>query len=370
MTRLVDPLVRWAQRLASAVHRRPKLALALALVLLAGGALLAVACDASGPSSQGEQAACPAVEYEPHAVLAIPADGDIADPHVIRVDCVWYLYATNDQEGLDVWLAEDLRDWRHGGRVWEPRPGTWAAERAAVWAPHVEVTGDGYYLYYTAALRIGVAWAASPLGPFEDVHDHPFVGGGHGGIGDGVYDAGHPLDFDEYAIDAFVLATSDGSLTFYFAAYDPLSRILAVPMADYATLAADEAPQEVLRPDTTTWEGVIVEAPWVVEHEGRFHLMYSGSVANPPDYAMGAAVGDSPHGPFGRYPGNPLLQRHDAAAFYGPGHHSLVAGAADGERLLFYHTQSRDERGHDRRIRYVPVVFGEAGRIELAVPPP
>ena len=36
MSRLVDPIERWARRLASAVHRRPKLALVLALVLLAG----------------------------------------------------------------------------------------------------------------------------------------------------------------------------------------------------------------------------------------------------------------------------------------------------------------------------------------------
>jgi beta-xylosidase len=297
---------------------------------------------------------------------------------LIRVDGAWFLYATQTKRDLHVWVSDDLAHWRREGPVWQPMPGAWNAAHQ-VWAPHVEATPDGYFMYYTADMKIGVARADSPTGPFVDVLDAPLVGGGHGGVGDGVYlyektgdeydkTAAFLLDYQEYAIDAFVLARPGNQRLLYFSAYTPLSTIHAVPMKDWTALE-DVAPAPVLAPDPATWEGVVCEGVFVLEHGGRFHLMYSGNGADTIDYGVGVAVADSPLGPFERYAENPILHASPAASFLGPGHHGIVEGAS-GDLLMFYHSKVSDAKGFDRRIRYAPVAFDGMGRIGLDVPQP
>jgi beta-xylosidase len=38
------------------------------------------------------------------------------------------------------------------------------------------------------------------------------------------------------------------------------------------------APVELLRNDPGSWEGGVVEAPWLVHHDGAYYLFYSGNV--------------------------------------------------------------------------------------------
>lgn len=341
--------------------------------------ILALGC---GPDEDNQQAP-PDINYAPHVVLDLETvtdvDGapDIADPHVIKVGPVWYLYATQTKKDLHVWWSDDLETWHRQGPVWTPTPGTWN-DQGQVWAPHVEASDQGYYLYYTADMEIGVAHSSTPTGPFTEVHGHPFVGGGFGGIGDGQYDydpgdgeydhtAAFIMDHEEKAIDAFLL-NHGGTLTFYFSAYTPLSVIQAVGMKDMVTLE-DQAPTVLLESDVTGWEGFVAEGVWVVEHEGRFHLMYSGNGANQPAYAVGVAVGDDPLGPFVKYDENPILHQNPDAGFFGPGHHSMAPGAFD-DRLMFYHTKVSAEPAFDRRIRYVPMEFDDSGHIRTSVAQP
>ncbi|MBM4396680.1 MAG: family 43 glycosylhydrolase [Deltaproteobacteria bacterium] len=341
--------------------------------------LLLVACGCGG--AEGEPSRPGA--YAPHAVLGletvVDADGarDIADPHVVRHGGTWYLYATQTKRDLHVWTSDDLATWTRHGPVWRPTPGTWNA-RGQVWAPHVERMGDEWLMYYTAGLMIGVARASSPLGPFEEVHDHPLIGGGHGGVGDGVFESGPPddpaewqaaflLDFPEMAIDAFLLRASNGSLWMYFSAYLPVSAIHVVPMADPVTVAPGAVPARLLVPEG--WEGLVTEAAFVVERGGRFHLTYSGNAADTAGYAVGGAAATAPDGPFERYAENPILFGDAAAGFFGPGHHGLCEGAF-GDVLMFYHTKVSAAKGFDRRIRYVPVAFDADGLLRLSVPAP
>lgn len=339
---------------------------------MAGVILLLFACG----DDVGTKAVDP-IQYAPHSVLSIPTvidiDGhpDIADPHVIKVDDVWYLYATQTKTDFEVWTSSDLQRWENSGVIWSPTKGSWNVGGQA-WAPHVEATDEGYYLYYTANKQIGLAHSDSPLGPFKELFEHPFVGGGYGDVGDGDFpyaDSSTPdLDFDEFAIDAFVLEAGDGELYFYFCAYTPLSNIYVLPMVDYRTLEKTQK-THLLEPEIHGWEGLIVEGAWVVEHNGKTHLMYSGNFADGPDYGIGVAVAAHPTGPFSRYPSNPILHRSEAEGYWGPGHHGLVEGAFD-DTLMFYHTKTSAEKGFDRRIRYVPVSFGGDGLIGLDVPQP
>ncbi|MCA9771034.1 MAG: family 43 glycosylhydrolase [Myxococcales bacterium] len=341
------------------------------ILIAAASAAVAIGCDASGP---GRSFATPIV-YEPNTVLDIPTivdvDGspDIADPHVIKIGGTWYLYATQAKSNLEVWTSTDLKHWTNAGVVWTSTPGTWNAKGQA-WAPHVEPVDGGFYLYYTAHMRIGVAWSASPLGPFEEILDHPLVGDGFGGHGDGrLFFDGTPLealDFDDFAIDAFLLQVSDGSLVLYFTGYTPLSVTYAVPMTDFTTVAG-VAPRVVLQPELFTWEGLGMEGTWVIERDGRFYNMYSANFAITQDYGLGVAVSDSPFGPFERQADNPVLRKVPELDFWGPGHHGVAPGAF-GDLLVFYHTKVMPEPGYDRRIRYTTMRFDEGGAIRIDGP--
>ncbi len=147
----------------------------------------------------------------------------VADPDILKVGDSWYLYATTSTEdGFEAWSSDDLFSWTYEGFVWTPTPGSWN-DHGAYWAPDLYQSANGIYLYYTAGNKIGVARADTPLGPFVEVLDHPLIGNGYGGVGDGQF-WGTPtdpiplLDSDEHAIDAFLFEASDGSLTLYFSA--------------------------------------------------------------------------------------------------------------------------------------------------------
>lgn len=341
-----------------------------ARVALLIGALSSGGCGSSDTTE-------PVITYQPYTEIALhrpdaPAEiVAVADPHVIQVDHRWYLYGTSSDEGYECWSSGDLADWRYEGLVWRPVPGSWN-DQGHFWAPHVQATRDGYYLYYSANLRIGVARAESPTGPFQEILAVPLVGDGMGGVGDGrrpfTGSALWFLDFDELAIDAAVFEGRDGSLTLYFSRNVPWSVIQAMPMEDYATLAQAE-PKTVLDASLLGWEGLVREGPFVIEHQGQLHLMYSGNFYWSPSYAIGDAVGTSPLGPFVRRDDDPILASTPSGVLIGPGHHSVVAGAHD-DLLVFFHTKISPESGDERRVRYAPISFDAEGRIRLDVPPP
>ncbi len=307
------------------------------------------------------------IEYAFHQVLPIPENGNLADPCVLLVDGVWYLYGTHHQtRGFEVWYSEDLTTWEQGDTIWSPTQ-PWQTEDSicGMWAPHVEYTGDAFYLYYTANCRIGVARSDSPLGPFVDLYDHPLIGNGYGGVGDGELVGEMTRDWDDLAIDAFLLQASDGSLVIYYTGFTPLSTIYAQRMSDFET-TSDE-PVLLLEPEVSGWEGLVREGAWVLERDGLFHLMYSGNIYETLDYAIGVATASDPLGPFTRDERNPILQSHVETGIYGPGHHSVAPGAY-GDQLIFYHTKVAPEDGEERLVRYGPLWFDDDGKIQVEQP--
>ncbi|MEZ5380973.1 MAG: glycoside hydrolase family 43 protein [Microthrixaceae bacterium] len=311
--------------------------------------------------------------YEPYTYLDLrDSDGNpalVADPSVIKVGSTWYLYPTHDVgRGFEVWTSDDLKSWTNRGFVWTPTPGSWNDE-GKFWAPEIiEINGE-YWMYYTANERIGVAKASSPLGPFVDALDHPLMGAGYGGVGDGNYTdpPGLLANNEEKAIDAFVLETSSGELFFYATNYNPIAEIVVMPMDDPVTLRGK--PTTALGVDTSGWEVFVREAPVVFERNGIVHLMYSGQGAESPCYSVGDATSTSPLGPFTRRVDNPILRQSPDDGFFGPGHHGVVEGA-NGDLLAFFHTKLSDEFSYDRRIRYAPMLFDSAGDVTFDPAPP
>lgn len=263
-----------------------------------------------------------------------------ADPHVIRHDGMYYLYPTWDGKGYNVFTSPDLVNWTRKEKCF-------TAPQGGAWAPDVfhNARGDGkFYLYYTVdgpgkSKQIGVAVADGPLGPFVD-----------GGV------------LFTKAIDAHMFQDDDGALYLYYVEINsPGNRIHVQPMAD-PTRKKDTPPVLVIEP-TEPWEraqGWITEGPWMLKRNGLCHLMYSGSGADGPDYAIGYATAASPLGPFKKHPGNPIAKR--GGGVFGPGHHCVVEGP-NGGLWMVYHQKADAGINWRRFLAVDPLWFDADGVI-------
>lgn len=260
--------------------------------------------------------------------------GNLADPAVIRHEGRYYLYATGEvrgDNGTRVFTSPDLVNWERGPVVFQPG-------EPHVWAPDVWRDPDSglFYLYYTVNQTVGVAKAEGPLGPFRAVRK-----------------------FFDRAIDAHLLRDDDGRLYLYYVQL-PGFRISVQPMASPTEPAGES--RVILQPESE-WErraGHVTEGPWMIRHGGRYYLIYSGSGADTPDYAVGYAVAEHPLGPFTRASENPIVHRSEG--LYGPGHGCAIQDDA-GAWWHIYHQKRNDRVEWDRFICLDPLWFDEQGRL-------
>ncbi len=269
-------------------------------------------------------------------------DREMADPFVLRVDDKYYLYATTDTKGYEVFVSGDLVHWQRKGRAFEdPRGGAWAPE------VFHHRRGDGkFYLYYTDNMpgkhgpldkQIGVAISDSPLGPFKDQRVLATA-----------------------SIDAHLFQDDDGSLCLYYVELAGGFKIIAQPMAD--PMRKQGEPTIVIRP-TEPWEkcsGEVTEGPFMLKHKGTYYLTYSGTGADSPDYGIGYATSQSRTGPFEKHAGNPIARR--GGQVLGPGHHCVVAGP-NGRLWLVYHQKWNADRSFHRFLAIDPLWFDQNGVI-------
>jgi len=305
--------------------------LAAALIL----ALAAVPATGAEPGTAGTRP--PARTYR----NPLLPDREMADPFVLRVDGKYYLYATTDSRGYEVFVSDDLVHWERKARAFtDPRGGAWAPE------VFHNKRGDGkFYLYYTDNMpsekrgemhkQVGVAMSDSPLGPFTDK---------------GV--------LAPESIDAHLFQEDDGSLCLYYVELAGGFKIIAQPMAD--PMHKQGEPRIVIRP-TEPWEkrsGEVTEGPFMLKHKGTYYLTYSGTGADSPDYGIGYATSKSPTGPFEKYAGNPIA--HRGGQVLGPGHHCVVPGP-DGRLWLVYHQKWNADRSFHRFLAIDPIWFDRHG---------
>ena len=277
---------------------------------------------------------------------------DLADPTVIRFEGRYYLYPTDEAGGalgFDAYLSDDLVHWTQGPRVFfHPGPNVWAPE------VYHDPEADLFYLYYSSNMRIGVAVADNPLGPFVD-------------RGILIRDA----------IDANLFRDDDGRLYLYYAYAPPvyvrrLTGLLRVQRMA-TPLETDGDPINLLY--SGNWErflGIIgiIEGPWMLKRNGIYYLMYSGNATSSVDYAIGYATASSPLGPFTKYAGNPVVYK--GGGILGPGHNSVVE-APDGSLVIVYHQKSTPSfrwwRFGDRMVCVDSISFDEAGNLRITPTP-
>ncbi len=260
---------------------------------------------------------------------------NLADPSVLLHDGTYYLYATGDVDGDNgyrVHTSRNLVNWERGPVVFQPgQPHVWAPD---VWR---DPQSGRFYLYYTADQTIGVAEADGPSGPFS--------------IRRKLFDA---------SIDAHLFRDDDGSLYLLYVQF-PGFRIVVQPMAN--PTEPKGLPTEILHPESD-WEtrnGHVTEGPWMIKHGSLYYLLYSGSGADTPDYAVGYATATSPTGPFTRADHNPIL--HRAEGLFGPGHGCAVRDGR-GDWWFVYHQKRNERRQWDRFICIDRLQFDEQGRLD------
>ncbi len=251
---------------------------------------------------------------------------DCPDPGVMQVEeggrAVYYMACTGGP--FTIFRSRDLVRWVSTGKSIIPSgKAPWSANGGRNWAPELHKVGAKYVAYFTAVnggdkLAIGAAWADAPAGPYT-VTAAPLVDDPTPGVIDATY-------FRDDDGKHYLYWKLDGNQT---GGRTPIYvRELA---ADGLSFAPGSTRATVLNNDAATWEGGVVEAPWVIKHAGSYFMFYSGNVYDQ-RYRTGVARASSPKGPFTKK-GAPILVNN--SKFLGPGHGSVVQ--AHGNDFFVYH---------------------------------
>jgi GH43 family beta-xylosidase len=259
-------------------------------------------------------------------------DVNCPDPGVIAVGDAFYAICTGGHFGIR--RSYDLVRWEDTGAVVLPdgKP-AWAANGGRNWAPEMHRVGDRFVVYYTSVnganvLSIGATSSDSPTGPFVD--------------------RGSPLVEDaQGVIDASYIRDTDGA---HYLLYKIDGNAHGAPTPIYLRRLADDGlsfaegsePVELIRNNSATWEGGVVEAPWIIVEDGTYYLFYSGNVYDG-RYRTGVARASSITGPYEKH-GDPILANDDA--WVGPGHGSVVR-VGDLPYFVYHAWHNNGSGGHD-----------------------
>ncbi|MFI6706420.1 family 43 glycosylhydrolase [Nonomuraea sp. NPDC050478] len=232
-----------------------------------------------------------------------------------------------------------------------------------MWAPHLEMVGSRWYLYYSVEQgslprRTHVAESAGsdPMGPYT------------------VRGVVNLMPDNGWAIDASLLKL-DGNLYMTFSAFasDGLQSLFIAPMSNPWTASAFG--RRISAP-TLDWErqnGAVNEGSFALQRGGRTFLTYSASHCNGPNYKLGMLEyrgGDPLSAASWTKFASPIFQRNDANGVYGPGHHSFFTSPDGTETWIAYHANSSSSQGcgTTRTTRVQKISWNADGTPDLGVP--
>ena len=291
---------------------------------------------------------------------------DIGDPYVLNVKGTYYLYATSNFNGFYCWKSDNLSDWSEPHICYEATDKSFG--NSCFWAPEVYEFNGKYYMYYTAqwkihqeeALRIGVAVANRPEGPFVDVLEGtPMFDFGYGALDahilkDGVHNY---MYYSRAGADHYVNGAKESDVYVVELGND----LISVKGQGVLILSPEQEWERAKEPENQYWN----EGPFVLKYQGKYHMMYSANFYASKYYSIGGAVAESPMGPFIKYENNPILVTNHAIS--GPGHNSVVM-TATGDYYCVYHAHTDYDRpSGDRQVYITPLDFVD-GKICLKHP--
>ena len=253
----------------------------------------------------------------------IPSDAP--DPGVMFHDNRYYQVNTggDTNHAYPLRISSDLKTWNWSGYAFTPGNGpTWALNN--FWAPELHKVGGKFHIYYSARQRenqqyaIGVGVSDTPEGPYKDI-GHPLVTKN----GMGLIDASYFKDSDG---KHYVLWKEDGNAV-------GVRTPIYIQELDANGTSVVGTPTEILS-NTLSWEGALVEGPWLIKRGKYYYLFYSGNGYADARYALGVARATAIRGPYTKY-GNPIIKAQ--GYFQGPGHGSVLQ-TPSGEWIHVYHS--------------------------------
>lgn len=260
---------------------------------------------------------------------------DIGDPYVLSANGEYFTFATGGSIGFNVWRSDDLSAFSKSKAL---KKVSWAS--GDYWAPEVYRWQDHYVMFFTArqkstgSLRMGVALADEPQGPYQDPLGAPLFDFGYAAI-DGTLvlgDDGTP----------YMIYSRDCSQNIVDGRHE--SHLYGVQLADDLLSTVGE-PVLLTQPDTE-WEYASGDYRWnegpaVLKHDGRYYLFYSSNGYAMKEYSVGVAVADHPLGPYIKQENNPILtyvEQDGDVIISGPGHNSFFT--VGDELFTSYHTHT------------------------------
>lgn len=290
--------------------------------------------------------------------------GYFADPDILYSEKTgkYYLYPTSDGylnwsgTTFRVFSSENLTDWTDEGVILDlPRDVPWGPRNA--WAPAIEEirVGDDfrYFLYFTAAGRIGVAVSDSPTGPFRD-SGQPLIDWKPAGV-----TGGQEIDPD------VVRDPASGKHYLYWG-----NGYLAVAELKPDLLGLDRETVRVLTPDSTYREGTAVFC-----RNGTWYFLWSEDDTRSENYRVRYGTASSPTGPIEVPADNLILEKSPADGILATGHNSVLQIPGRDEWYIVYHRFSYPDgvllgqaAGYHREVGIDRLQFERDGKIRKAVP--
>ena len=276
------------------------------------------------PTSALSTLATPSMTPGPKPPYTNPVVGfDCPDPGVVATDedaSPWAMVCTGGS--FPIRGSRDLVRWADTAAAILPagKP-SWAANGFRNWAPELHRVGGDLVAYYTSvnandSLCIGTATSATLAGPWLEgpapLVEHFF----------GVIDATWVTDGGQ----GYLVFKIDGN-----AVGQPTPIFARALTADGLGFVPGSEAVELLVNDPASWEGGVVEAPWIVWRDGQWLLFYSGNVYDH-RYRTGVARSASLLGPYEKH-GAPILTNNER--WVGPGHGSVVT--VSGIDYFVYH---------------------------------
>ena len=289
---------------------------------------------------------------------------NIGDPVVLDEGDHYVMYCSDyDVEGVLCRTSTDLANWEIASMALDGKD-TWS--KLSFWAPEVLKYKGKYYMHYTGRrtsdrqLRIGVAVADKPEGPFVDAHNGPMFDFGYACIDGHVFIDDDDQAYLYYSRDCSNNPIGDYKVSQIYAV--KLSEDLLNVISDPVLITTPDKPYDMLSAYDRMWN----EGPYVMKHEGEYYLTYSANFYASKDYCICLAKAKHPLGPFVKDDKNNPIVRHgkEGEDFSGPGHNYFFKDH-DGNLKISFHIQTNEYRPRANRKAVIMDAKFEDGTIKV-----